>query len=399
MEHLSESVLKKKKPGSAAQEPVLRDRSARNSNHSEPVRNKARKVTCTIRRADPDSSEDRAAIERLWLDNLPGISADTLAGRFDWLYRHNPAGQTLTWLAVDSREGTIAGCASVLPREVVVNGKIYRGGIAIDFAIDKEYRSYGLALQMQRAISTQVWEQGIELVFGFPNAASRGVFQRIGYRNAGKSWRGAQLLRSASKLAQRGYSRPVAQIAGFGIDLALQMRNSLALLFKPGAKRAVVLDAPDERWETFWSRLSPRLSFAGSRDPDYVRWRYQLCPGLQGRYFCLLDEACNLLGYLVFSSQGGVLTINDVQVLEEQLLKPLLDRFWKEMRNSKAEVINVSLVGSRAMIDSFAGAGLVTRDSDGWAGVLVSPGMEFDLYDLLQREEVKWYLVDDEVDL
>ena len=352
-----------------------------------------------IRPADPNDRQDRAAIQRLWIDNLPYINSAILSDRFDWLYRKNPAGQTLTWFAVDIRNGAIVGCASVLPREMVVGGKLRRGGIAIDFVVDRMYRSFGIALQLQRVISTQVWELGIELMFGFPNDASRGVFQRIGYQRVGGSWRGAQLIKSYSKLRQHNYSLPVAMIAGAGMDLVCLSKNTLSLFREQEGMRGVLLDALDERWELFWNRTASDLLFAGAHDLNYLRWRYQLCPGESSRYFCLLDELDSLLGYLVFSRKGDVLMIDDIQVLEARFLRPLLARFWKEMRKTGAIVINVSVVGSTAAIDGLIRAGFVTRDTDGWAGMLTGPGVDIDLPALLEKQNKNWYMGNAEIDL
>ncbi len=357
-------------------------------------------MTYSVRRADPRSSPDRFAIQRLWLENLPAIPADALESRFEWLYLHNPDGQVLTWLALEGRRGAVVGCASIVPREMVVRGDTLLAGIATDFAIDRAHRSFGLALRMQRIISAQVWEEGIRLLLCSPNAASRGVFQRIGYREVGRPWRGARLLRSAPQLVRRGCPRPVARITGFGIDLALRMHNSALLLGSGGGARTALLDVPDERWKRYWSRVSSSLLFAGSRTPEYLYWRYRQCPIGRGSYFCLLDQDNELLGYLVFRRRGKVVTISDLQVLEEPLLRPLLACFWREMRDGGASVMDASLVHSGGMARFLAGTSLTTRDAEGWTGVLPSPeAAGLDLHRMLRGGSGEWYLMEDEVDL
>ena len=355
---------------------------------------------CITRRADPESERDRAAIERLWRDNLPYMVSSTAPARFEWLYRSNPDGPTLTWLAVDEQRGEVVGCASVLPRKVVVEGVSRSAGVAIDFAIDKPYRAFGVALRLQRAVAAQVWESGMELVVAFPNDAAQGVIRRVGYRQIGQPWRGAQLLRSYPKLRQRRCSVPLAMVAGAGIDLVLQLRNRISL--QSGKREGVhtlLLEEPDERWKRFWDKLKPRMGFGGSRDLDYLRWRYRECPLESYLFFCLFDSREELLGYLVFSRRDDVLHVCDIQSLEGRWMKPLLDRFWSEMRQAGVVAINAGLVGSQAAIERFRQSGFVTRDGDGWGGVLTAPGIHVELAGLLQQEDRMWYLTEAELDL
>ncbi len=356
-----------------------------------------RKPTCLIRLADPGDANDRFAIERLWADNLSSLDSSIIPARYDWLYRQNPAGHAHTWLAIDADDGRIVGCASVLPREMAVGGELLQGGIAIDFAVDRLYRTFGVALQLQRAISREVWGQGIQLMFCFPNKASRGVFQRVGYRKAGECWRGAQLLRSYPKLRERGYSRPAATVAGFCIDLIFYLRNTL--FSEQRGVRGELTDAADERWERFWNRILPDLQFGGAHNLDYLRWRYQHCPFGSHRFYGLFDRNDSLLGYIIFTRQGDVLIIDDFQVLNQGLLKPLLARFWKEMQGSGATAINASVVGSASLLEHLGQSGFVARGVDGWAGLLTAPGLETELPGVLATTGGKWYMADAEVDL
>ncbi len=351
-----------------------------------------------VRQADPGDCRDRAEIMRLWLDNLPHITPAICTERFEWLYQCNPAGPLHTWLVTDGRKGSVIGCASVMPRQFVIGGGNHRGGLAVDFTIDKRHRSYGVALRLQRTISEQIWDYGMELLFTYPNPASRGVFKRIGYREVGRSWCGARLIRSFGKLRRHLRPIPLAATVGAGVDLVLLMQNRISLRCAKEAFQVSILDEPDARWQRFWERRCGSIRFGVSHDMDYLRWRH--CqPGVSQHLFSLFDATGELLGYLSFTRHGDVLTIKDIQLLSDRWLRLLLDRFWQEMHRTGALVIDLGLVGTDSVIKRFHQAGFIARPGDGWAGVLPGPKLGPDLLELLQTEGDGWYLADADLDL
>ncbi len=364
----------------------------------QPVVAPARSSRYRIRAADPLDARDRAAIVRLWVENLPHISPSICAERFEWLYRDNPLGPTHTWLAFDNGSGDVVGCASVLPRQVVVEGELFHAGLAIDFSIDRRHRSYGVAIQLQRAVSEQIWEHGIRFVFAFPNSPSRGVFRRVGYQTIGKCWRGARLIRSFGKLRQHLRPISLAATVGAGIDVVLLLQNRIALRSGEEGITAGLVDSLDERWERFWEKSQPSICFGGVCDREHLLWYYRQ-PGAFHHFYGLFDASEELLGYLSFLRHGDVLVISDIRVRERRWLKPLLDRFWQEMRQEGALVINLGVVGSEEMITLFHQAGFVSRPCEGWAGLLQSPDLEIDLLEILRDREKAWCLADVDLDL
>src|ERR1051325_7684213 len=67
---------------------------------------------------------------------------------FNWLYRQNPAGEALAWVAVDSSTHRIAGAAAAFPRTVFFSGRKARGHVLGDFCIHRTHRSLGSALAL-----------------------------------------------------------------------------------------------------------------------------------------------------------------------------------------------------------------------------------------------------------
>ncbi len=370
----------------------------RNERHPSGRSSSNSKTGFHVRRADPEDPADRDGIIRLWLGNLPQITPAAAARRFAWLYRENPAGPAVTWLAVDDEDGRAVGCASIIPRRFVIEGNLLQGGLAIDFAVEERYRAYGAALRLQRTISERVWEQGFELLFAFPNTASRGVFRRVGYKAVGQPWCGARLIRSFDKLRQRLPILPLATVFSKCVDVALLAQNRIALSRTGGGLRTIVTEEPDDRWQRFWEEKRSTVQFGVSQDLDYLQW-YQRQPGVVRRFFGIQDGAGELLGYLVYTRRKEVLAVQDIQVLSERELGPLMEHFWREMHHAGASVFNIGLVGNEAAIRMFRGGGFVTRPSGGWAGILPGPNIDSDVLQALRRADRGWYLADADLDL
>ncbi len=346
-----------------------------------------------IIRADLDNEQHIAAIKALWNNNLTYISP----GRLEWLYKENPAGRAYTWLALDDKEDSVVGCASVLPRKVMVDGTVRTMGIAVDFAIDAKYRVFGPALPLQRAISEQVWESGIELMFAFPNEASQGVFKRVGYQQIGESQRVAYLVRSADKFADRISFSILAKPAARVVDTLLMARSYYDRL-TPGRKTGSLRTSePDKRWQLFWERKAAAVAFGGVQDLANVTWRYAQCPYQQYQFFGLLDEDKQLAAYLVYSEDSGVALVDDIQYLEISQLRPLFARFWQQMRRGGSCSINLNIVSSHAVAKALIAARLVRRETARWGGVLIGPDAGVEWKKLLGERE--WYLGNGEVDL
>lgn len=45
------------------------------------------------------------------------------AARYEWLYRTNPHGKAITWLAVERASARVVACKSLFPRAALVDGR------------------------------------------------------------------------------------------------------------------------------------------------------------------------------------------------------------------------------------------------------------------------------------
>ena len=346
--------------------------------------------------ADKNNAEHRQAIQRLWDNNLHYIGA----GRFEWLYFNNPAGETITCLALTGDGGEVAGMASAMRRNFYLDGKCYTAVVAIDFAIDEEYRVFGPALQLQRSLAEFAWKQDVDLLMGFPNLAAQGILKRVGYRSIGESIRFTQLIRTHSKLVPRLNDRHLPTwLAGplsAVLDVGLSLQNSLSR--SPGRSRVVssIGDMHDQ-WQQLWESNCDSRFFQGKHDADYIDWRYVQCPYQDYRLFTLHDRKQNLVAFLVFSVRDNVVLIEDFRYQDEQWLSPLFTAFWKAMRPGGNVAINAGLLVSSQMKEKLVHCGFTTRPSRRWGGVLSNPDRQIEWEQVLNTGE--WYITDGEIDL
>ena len=103
-----------------------------------------------------DFDQDKTQLLDTLNRNLPDLPH---AKRFDWLYRHNPAGPTWAWFVVDTSTGQPVAAASVFSRAIWICGKLQHCGQVGDFAVDAPYRSLGPAVVLQKATFAPV-DQG-----------------------------------------------------------------------------------------------------------------------------------------------------------------------------------------------------------------------------------------------
>lgn len=346
--------------------------------------------------ADKDNADHEVAIRRLWDDNLRFIAA----GRYEWLYEGNPAGETITCLAVKKGTGEIVGMASAMRRNFYMNGRCYTAGIAIDFAIDEKYRVFGPALNLQRELAERAWEHGVDFMLGFPNLAAQGIIKRLGYERIGENLRFSKPIRTRVKLASilSKHNLPafLTVPVAFTLDAGLLLRNMWG--FWSGTTQVFSsLEECGEQWQQMWKKSLTAGGFQGERGSEYISWRYLQCPYKDYRVFGVFDNKRILVAYIVYVIEGGIALIDDFQYMDRKWLLLLFRHYWKAMRAERCSTISTGLVVNGTIRDIMTKAGFFTRQSKRWGAVLSNPHLNLNWTDILGQGD--WYLTDGEIDL
>ena len=248
-----------------------------------------------ITRADPD--RDRDTILALWARNLKAHDPNEHQVRYDWLCRC-PFSKPYFWLA--RKDGEAVGTAGIGIRQVCVDGLSVLAGIAGDFAVDAKHRMLQPALSLQKAVLSTL-EDGIDVVYGLPNANAEKVFQRQGYQTVGTLKRYVKILRTSRFLrSATGLKRKAAVLAPV-VDAWLRFRSPETWRGPGGGRVVEPVTAFDSRFDDLWARASRGAPMIGTRTSEFLRWRYADCP-LQKYVTVALAERTGgrLLGYIAW---------------------------------------------------------------------------------------------------
>jgi hypothetical protein len=272
----------------------------------------------------------------IWTDSLPDLDER----RITWSYRQHPHGRPRIWLLHDTESGQAFGSCLVVPRWVHHGGKRLRGGITGDFAIKKDYRTMGPALKLQRAI---VNSSDFDMLIAFPNRNSVGVQLRAGFQDLGELTVFRRIFRSGPVLKRR-YNPLLSSLASPFVDLGIRLRS---LRFGRGSSIGhSVTHELDGEFTGLGSRVENRLAWAGSRDMDYLVWRFVEHPYKSYRFFGLQETgSAKLLGYLAYYVKDNIAYIDDFLVEEPRTdLRPLLDAFGAYCRRSRLDAMSLIML-------------------------------------------------------
>ena len=178
-------------------------------------------MAISVRQADLES--DRQLLIDTLQKNLPHLPH---ARYFEWLYRRNPEGPALAWVATKAGSGRMIGIAAAFPRRVYCSSKEAKGYVLGDFCIDPEHRSLGLALTLQRACLAGLSAGGAQFAVDFPSEGMLAVYRRLRIDVDETMIRYAKPLRADRKIAKRVAVGTVARALTAVANGALRLRDA-----------------------------------------------------------------------------------------------------------------------------------------------------------------------------
>lgn len=248
--------------------------------------------------------------------------------RWRYLDRPGPGAAFVVWL----REGAEnLAAATVAPHELRLDGQKLSIGIVGDISVAPAARGRGLAVQLMDAVAREA--RSLDGVLVMPNPPLHGTLRKAGWRELPGLVRFARFVssppgvtpRSLSRLLARGASAllgvPAALRRGRQADLRLEERSGLPADFAE-----------------FWARASASAPLIGSREPEYLRWRYFSHPLHRYRFF-ELREGARLAGYAFARSEGAELWIDDWLALDVKSFDILGARILERERELGCESI------------------------------------------------------------
>lgn len=95
---------------------------------------------------------------------------------WDWAYIQNPMGDPLVSLCFS--EGRLVGHYAVVPHNLIRKERLLHAFLSMTTMVDPSYRKFGLFVEQAQQVYGLAKKEGVDLVFGFPNAKSTPGFRK-----------------------------------------------------------------------------------------------------------------------------------------------------------------------------------------------------------------------------
>lgn len=288
-----------------------------------------------IIQSDPVVYKDQ--ILEFWKEYLPG----TPPGRFEWM-QTNPAGPAIWFFAFDNDTNELAGTISIMPREMVLEGRIVKAGIVGDFMVSNNYRVFGPALSMQKIVLESMSSYGFDYVYTVPNQASLKMNLHAGYINAVKLVHLIKPVCSAQYLQKYLNDKPSTYI-GWVLDIVLKLFSKETYILSSDNCDEIM--TVNNSFDVLWNEVQKlEGSLIGNRSVKYIDWRYLKNPVTGFRIIALKRKSDTvLLGYIIFSVINGKVEIYDVLSLKKRYKSKLLKKLIHVARKEKCKAIYMRL--------------------------------------------------------
>lgn len=323
--------------------------------------------TVRVRQGDPVS--DRDAILAVLRRNLPQAAIEA---RQDWLYRENPCGPALVWVAEDVAAGAIVGTSAAQPRRMWVDGSDVAALDLSDFAVDAAYRTLGPAVQLLRATLEPVRDGRFAFSYDHPNRNMVAPYARVGGREIAPMRRWIRPLDLRPVLRRRA-GPVVAAVAGPLANLALAVRDRARRA--RASCRVAPLEGPfTDEFDRLDERLRRLRPVTGRRSAAYLAWRYGRHP-IWRHETLVARDGTGLLGFAVFRrpKPEDPLGVTELHAADPGVRAALADALAGVARERGAYALCAqTLVGSETE-RVLAALGFRPRETDTGPVVFASP--------------------------
>lgn len=218
--------------------------------------------TWTVR---PGTVNDSPALRQLF---TVVFGHDRGEAHHSWKFDANPAGQPV--LAVAEDGGKIVGQYALWPVELAVGSEVVLGAQSLDTMTHPDYRGQGMFTTLAKEAMIFAADRGVEVLFGFPNAASHpGFVNKLDWDHTGD-------VRHHSRVLRPSAHPRVPEWAGRGADLAARLIPSGP---RGGAR---VVPADPETLAALHAEHGTTEGCRVDRTSRYLTWR--LAPGFGREY-------------------------------------------------------------------------------------------------------------------
>jgi hypothetical protein len=317
-----------------------------------------------IRRAE---AADQQKIVRL----MSNIYSGDMQARYEWMYRSNPHGSALTWLAIERETGEAVGCTSIFPRRVVVGGRNRSGGIGGDCFIEPRVRRRGLATALHAASFAEMRERGIDFMYGPPTPNNLGALVKAGshlvtgYRRWVRPLTGLAAYRGAFARVPSRFEASLARLPMIVLD-RFTKTGVTGFTIEP-------VEMFGSEFDEMFARACDSHKVICSRDHHYLAWRY-FGPHVRRQIPLAIRSRNRLEGFAALEIHGDAAIVADLfSANDAKVIDAALQLVMDYTSRAGCSSLEISICQGSATARRLRRHGFIGRDERGFQ-VAVSSG-------------------------
>lgn len=336
-----------------------------------------------------DLENDKKDVINFWKTNFPKWPE----GKYSWFYEKNIYGKATCWIVRNSEGGGVIGTTAIFPRRFRLGDQVLLGYVTGGFAVDKNHRILGPALQLQRAVIASCTGEQIDFLYGLPNRLSEPVQKRVGFKVVGSTVRLIKVFRSY-RYIRRVLKQPfLTRLVSVFVDLVLKLlaKENHYKMRKDLQGEAVF--SFDRSFDQLWKKASQNFGLMGERTSRFLKWRFIECPHIDYKIFVLKGRQNNdLLGYVVYYLTKDGANIADLLASDnEETLENLIAHFLKFLGKSGCDAVSITYFGNKMFIEKLRKFNFSKRFDERRIVVYVNSNASYvrDIFD-----QNKWYFLE-----
>jgi GNAT superfamily N-acetyltransferase len=254
---------------------------------------------------------DEEGIFELWRMIHPDdrIGRDEWMRYWTWLYRDNPAGEGLIYIAEDN--GKIICHHAIIPIWLKIGKELVLGSWGVDAMTHPQYRRQGIWEKVIKKIWVRAAEKGIDITPGFPNRYSLpGLTGKLQWFEVATTTLALKPVDLKKTISLKASNR-------FVLGTLLLFVSIISGILKINRRRLPEIEGIsfknitsfDERFTGLWNKIADQYLIMTVRTPDYLNWRFSR-PDAEYRIVAA-EQNDETAGYIVFREQN----INGTPVL------------------------------------------------------------------------------------
>jgi len=214
-----------------------------------------------------------------------------------WQYFEPPAGRLYVDFAVAEEEKQfLAAIYAVFPVTMRVDGARGLGVQSLNTLTDVRFRGKGLFVKMAAATYERCGNEGVALVYGFPNQNSvHGFWTKL-------QWQALDPMPHLIRPLRLSFFVDKLTRGKIRLPKFLDVRLARTRTSLPRGWTLRVITELGAEIDEVWRRFSADIGFAVERDSEYLRWRLRR-PGAFYETVGLFNER-ELIGYVIIGHEG-----------------------------------------------------------------------------------------------